>query len=36
MKLTKKAYGWPEDAQFLVPDGVYEHFAAGTTAPERD
>ena len=21
IKLTKKAYGWPEDAQFLVPDG---------------
>ena len=21
---TKKAYGWPEDAQFLVPDGVKE------------
>ncbi len=29
MKLTKRAYGWPEDAQFLVPDGVSEHFAAG-------
>jgi transketolase len=28
VKLTKKAYGWPEDAQFLVPDGVREHFAA--------
>jgi transketolase len=26
---TKRAYGWPEDAQFLVPDGVLEHFAAG-------
>jgi transketolase len=26
---TKRAYGWPEDAQFLVPDGVYEHFAEG-------
>jgi transketolase len=26
---TKRAYGWPEDAQFLVPDGVHEHFAAG-------
>ena len=24
---TKRAYGWPEDAQFLVPDGVYERFA---------
>src|SRR6516225_1081400 len=29
VKLTKHAYGWPEDAKFLVPDGVYEHFAAG-------
>jgi transketolase len=26
---TKRAYGWPEDAQFLVPDGIYEHFARG-------
>src|SRR5436190_6282380 len=26
---TKRAYGWPEDAQFLIPDGVYEHFATG-------
>ena len=25
---AKKAYGWPEDAQFLVPDGVREHFDA--------
>ena len=25
---TKKAYGWPEDAQFLVPDGVAERFSA--------
>ncbi|MGB7555700.1 MAG: transketolase [Candidatus Korobacteraceae bacterium] len=29
VRLTKRAYGWPEDAQFLVPDGVYEHFAEG-------
>ena len=29
VKLTKKFYGWPEDAQFLVPDGVYQHFADG-------
>ncbi len=28
VKLTKRAYGWPEDAQFLVPDGVYERFAS--------
>jgi transketolase len=26
---TKRAYGWPEDAQFLVPDGVREHFDEG-------
>jgi transketolase len=26
---TKRSYGWPEDAQFLIPDGVYEHFAEG-------
>lgn len=26
---TKRVYGWPEDAQFLVPAGVREHFAAG-------
>ncbi|HTP97775.1 MAG TPA: transketolase [Casimicrobiaceae bacterium] len=32
VKLTKRAYGWPEDAQFLVPDGVKEHFAAGVGA----
>jgi transketolase len=32
VKLTKKFYGWPEDAQFLVPDGVYQHFAEGIGA----
>ena len=25
---AKRAYGWPEDAQFLVPDGVQAHFQA--------
>jgi transketolase len=29
IKLTKRAYGWPEDAKFLVPDGVYDHFKTG-------
>lgn len=29
VKLTKRAYGWPEDAQFLVPDGVMAHFDEG-------
>jgi len=32
VRLTKRAYGWPEDAKFLVPDGVYNHFAAGIGA----
>jgi transketolase len=26
---TKRAYGWPEDSEFLVPDGVREHFDDG-------
>ena len=26
VKLTKRVYGWPEDANFLVPDGVRENF----------
>ena len=29
VRLTKKNYGWPEDAQFLVPEGVLEHFKDG-------
>jgi len=29
IRLTKRAYGWPEDEQFLVPDGVRERFAEG-------
>jgi transketolase len=29
VRLTKRSYGWPEDAKFLVPGGVYERFAAG-------
>jgi len=28
VKATKRRYGWPEDAKFLVPEGVYDHFAA--------
>ena len=24
--MTKRNYGWPEDAKFYVPDEVYEHF----------
>jgi transketolase len=26
IKLAKRNYGWPEDAKFLVPDGVYQRF----------
>ena len=29
VRLTKKFYGWPEDAKFLVPEGVREHFQDG-------
>src|SRR6266576_550733 len=29
VRLTKRHYGWPEDARFLVPDGVREHFQTG-------
>ena len=29
VRLAKRSYGWPEDAQFLVPDGVYECFHNG-------
>ena len=32
IRLTKRRYGWPEEAKFLVPDGVYEHFVAGVGA----
>ena len=29
VRLAKRFYGWPEDAQFLIPDGVYDRFANG-------
>ena len=29
VKLVKKFYGWPEDAKFLVPEGVRENFREG-------
>jgi transketolase len=31
-KLTKRVYGWPDDAKFLVPDGVYARFQQGVGA----
>jgi transketolase len=27
VRLAKRSYGWPEDAKFLVPEGVHKHFA---------
>jgi len=36
VRLTKRGYGWPEDAKFLVPDGVYDHFKAGIGARGAD
>ena len=35
IRLTKRALGWPEEAQFFVPDGVYEHFQQGIGARGR-
>jgi len=35
IRLTKRRYGWPEDAKFVVPDGVREHIAAGLGARGR-
>ncbi|HXH68286.1 MAG TPA: transketolase [Candidatus Limnocylindrales bacterium] len=32
VKLAKQNYGWPEDAKFLVPDGVYQNFQNGVGA----
>src|SRR5262245_36952880 len=32
IKLTKRRYGWPEEAEFLIPEGVREHFQAGIGA----
>jgi len=29
IRLAKRHYGWPEDAKFLVPDEVREHFQKG-------
>jgi transketolase len=32
VRATKRNYGWPENEQFLVPAGVYEHFDEGIGA----
>jgi len=35
VRLAKRFYGWPQDAQFLVPDGVYARFRDGIGARGR-
>mgnify|MGYP003576390490 FL=1 len=32
VRLAKRAYGWPEEAKFLVPDGVMDAFDKGIGA----
>jgi transketolase len=36
VRATKRAYGWPEDETFRVPDEVRDRFAAGIGARGRD
>ncbi len=36
IRLTKRFYGWPEDAKFLVPDGVREYLRAGVGRRGRE
>jgi len=36
VRLTKEFYGWPEDAKFLVPEGVLEHFRDGVGKRGRE
>ena len=36
IRLAKRTYGWPEDAKFLVPDGVRKNFANGIGKRGRD
>ncbi|MBV8487808.1 MAG: transketolase, partial [Planctomycetaceae bacterium] len=36
IRLAKRSYGWPEQAKFFVPEGVYEHFASGIGARGAD
>ncbi|HET9697036.1 MAG TPA: transketolase, partial [Terriglobales bacterium] len=35
IRLTKKAYGWPEDAQFLVPDEVKKFMGKAVERGEK-
>jgi transketolase len=36
VRATKRRYGWPEDAQFLVPEGIEAHFADGVGRRGRE
>src|SRR5215472_2985095 len=36
VRAAKRFYGWPGDAEFLVPEGVREHFAEGIGNRGRD
>jgi transketolase len=36
IRKTKQFYGWPEDAKFLVPAGVREHFQDGVGKRGRE
>jgi transketolase len=36
IRATKKRYGWPEDAKFLVPEGVMQRFAEGVGQRGKD
>ena len=36
IRLAKRFYGWPEDAKFLVPDGVRERLAEGVGRRGRE
>jgi len=36
IKLTKKYYGWPDDKQFFIPDGVVDHFRKGIATRSKE
>jgi transketolase len=36
IKGAKRHYGWPEDAKFFIPDGVYDHFRSGIGKRGKD
>jgi transketolase len=36
IRLTKRFYGWPEDAKFLIPDGVRERLRDGLGTRGRE